>query len=92
MNKKTLVGILLLSPLALLAQTKSDPIKTAELQSVDTSKSGFTIAGNIKGLDDGFIYLRYRKKGYDKNDPIIIDSTLVKEGRFAFNGNVQVPV
>lgn len=52
-------------------------------------KEGYTINGNIAGLDKGTVYLEYAD---EKGDKKIIDSTEVKEGAFTFNGKVAEPL
>ncbi len=53
-----------------------------------TEKGGFTINGNLEGLNDSaFVYLRYRVK-----DSVHIDSSLVSSGQFNFKGTVTEPV
>lgn len=47
----------------------------------------FILKGNIKGQDKGRIKLIYT----DKNGKYILDSTLVKKGRFQFHGNITEP-
>lgn len=44
----------------------------------------FTISGNIKGKNDGYIYLSYKGNSYD--------SSLIRNGRFNFKGTLDGPV
>lgn len=54
-----------------------------------SKKEGYTISGNIAGLDKGTVYLEYAD---EKGDKKIIDSAEVKEGAFTFNGKVAEPL
>ncbi|NIG55109.1 AhpC/TSA family protein [Chitinophaga sp. Cy-1792] len=51
------------------------------------AQSPFTINGNIKGLNGGYIYLSYATSG----DAYTQDSTTVKNGRFTFKGKLSEP-
>ncbi|MFB9079251.1 redoxin domain-containing protein [Flavobacterium procerum] len=54
-----------------------------------SKKEGYTINGNITGLDKGTVYLEYAD---EKGDKKIIDSAAVKDGVFTFNGKVAEPL
>lgn len=54
-----------------------------------SKKEGYTINGNIAGLDKGTVYLEYAD---EKGDKKIIDSAEVKDGAFTFNGKVAEPL
>ena len=51
---------------------------------------GFTIEGNMAGVNDGIVYLmkagEYLGYTFEK-----IDSTKITDGRFAFTGTVKFP-
>jgi thiol-disulfide isomerase/thioredoxin len=48
----------------------------------------FTLTGNIKGEDSGEIRLTYM----DMNGEQVKDSTMIRDGRFAFSGRISEPV
>ncbi|WP_281234947.1 TlpA disulfide reductase family protein [Flavobacterium gelatinilyticum] len=54
-----------------------------------SKKEGYTINGNIAGLDKGTVYLEYSD---EKGEKKIIDSAVVKEGAFTLNGKVTEPL
>lgn len=49
-------------------------------------QNGFTISGNIKGLNNTYIYLNWQQ-----GDSVKIDSAMVKAGKFKFKGRVADP-
>jgi peroxiredoxin len=48
---------------------------------------GFTLEGTVTGADNGWIFLKKREEG----KMITSDSVEIKEGKFAFAGNVDLP-
>jgi len=74
-----LTGILLLEILIFFScntQTKSDNKKIAS----------FFIAGNIQGMDTGYVFL-----SHTKNDTALIDTAYVRNGKFTFKGKATEP-
>lgn len=55
--------------------------------SCNKKKAGFTIEGTISGADTAWVLLKKREEG----KLITADSAQVKEGKFAFNGKVDMP-
>ncbi len=53
----------------------------------NTRTDGYTISGTITGADPGWVLLKKREEG----KMITMDSTQVKEGKFAFSGKVDLP-
>jgi peroxiredoxin len=49
-------------------------------------QNGFTISGNIKGINNAYIYLNWQQ-----GDSVKIDSSMVKAGQFKFKGRVADP-
>lgn len=52
-----------------------------------TKKEGFTIDGTITGADNAWVLLKKRQE----TQIITVDSIQVKDGKFAFNGKVEMP-
>jgi len=52
-----------------------------------TKKDGFTIEGTITGADSAWVLL---KKRLD-TQVVTVDSVLVKDGKFAFSGKIELP-
>ena len=57
----------------------------AELKNSD----GFTLNGNIEGLKNGIVVLA--KLDLVTNERVDVDSTEIKDGKFAFDGNIESP-
>lgn len=94
MREKILLAMLLLLPIALLAQNKNIAIDSEIVKKPDVIdiKQGYTITGFIKGMDKGIITIRYRREGNDIQAPVETDSVVVKNGHFTFTGSVSTPV
>ncbi|RFS21094.1 DUF4369 domain-containing protein [Chitinophaga silvatica] len=72
--KKLIVGIALLAPTVMFAQEKKSPVGKP-----------FTIQGTVTNQDNpATVYLRMRKAGEN-----YIDSSVVKDGKFSFSGNLE---
>ena len=51
------------------------------------SNEGYTISGTVIGIDN--VYVKMLETGDMENDPTVIDSTLITNGKFQFQGKVD---
>jgi len=58
--------------------------KTANVQPT----SGYTITGTVKGIDNVYIKMRDGRVP-NEAEPVLLDSTLISNGRFSFTGEVD---
>jgi len=62
----------------------------AILMACQSNPDGYTIQGTVSGdLDDGTVV--YLKKANEQNQPVDVDTTVVKNGSFTFTGKTSMP-
>ena len=82
-----LIAIVAISMFFVACKKDKNSTSSTEEVYLGSKKDGFTIKGNVTGLDNEYVYLGYN----DKNGEQTADSVKVKNGQFEFKGKSYFP-